>query len=551
MKSFVIMLSLLSVVFSAMAQTEVFPKLEKVTVYPSSALVEKSITVYLKRGENQFVIRGNANMAIDDRIHFSSSEDWFLSSLNTIQRTLTPKEFYSTQLSGAAFTQYLSLKNQQDEVELKINNTQLLISTLDAQQAALQNLKAIRNTVAFDSIDKIKAQFDYQRRETQSIATARHKAATELADLQVKSRQLANEINRLLDQNLGTHSPSLGQKDIHLTIYSNKNINNAKIDYSYMVTGVSCQYSYDALFDEQRSQAIFALKATVSQNTGEHWHGCQLAFSTSEAGYAGFDSELPVYYLISHTPAAYRTKAAMNSTPQERNMIMADVSNTYSDPARKAKSITASTSSNLTLSREYLLNTPQSVYSLGKPQTLPLQRDTASAIFARFATPKNEEKVHFTALLPQWEQLGLLEVGCNVYLNNRFVSTSDVVTAGSGDTLRFSVGQDPNVLVKRKHTLSTPDKGLLSKEVTRVVTVSITIKNTKNEPIVLRLKDQVPISSDLEIKVQDINPAGGTLNKDTGTIRWIVPMQPLEQRTITFSYTVKYPKEKDGTLVLQ
>lgn len=549
MKQLSVLIALATMSLSTMAQTEVNSQIEKVTVYPSTALVEKCVTVSLSKGENQFVIHGNAQTIETSDIHFASSPDWFICSMHSQRGTLPALEVLAREMPGAAYTQYQSLRAQADEVALKISNANILVSTLVQQAQALNNMKAVRNTAAFDTIVNLKAQFEYQRKESQAINSQLAKANKELEELGVRQRQLEKEIQGLVRKYTGGKEVLNQQNDIYVSVYSNKAIPNAKIAYSYRTTNVSCGYAYDVMLDENKRQAVFSLKASVHQATGEHWNNCPMAFSTTESGFAGFDSELPVYYLNYYTPAPQH-RAAM-AKGLARNMVTSSYAVMEEASYDAATLNTLSLRNNLTLSREYVLQARQTVPSNDNIQTLLLQNDTTSVLFARFATPKNEEKVHFTALLPHWESLGLLEVGCNVYLNNRFVSTSEVVTAGSGDTLRFSVGQDPNVLVKRKYTMSTPDKGLLSKEVSRTVTVTLSIKNTKHEPVELRLKDQVPVSANAEIKVSDLNLGGGVLDEKTGIIRWIQPLKALEQHDIVFSYTVKYPKEREGEIVLR
>lgn len=548
-KKQILLLTLLLLTLSAKSQTEVMGKIEKVTVYPSSALVEKTFTSYLQKGENKFIIHGNSQGFSD--LHFEASPDWFICSMNIQPTTFTENEVLSRTMPSAAYTQYQSLKAQWDEVSLKISNANILVGALSQQSQALYNLKALRNTSAFDTIVNLKAQFEYQRKELQAINTTISKTQRELQDLTARQRQLQLEMDALLRKHTGGSAIQRQQNDICVTIFSNKNIPNANIAYAYRETFVACGYRYDVMLHEDHKTAIFSLKASVSQNTGENWNNCHLSFSTYDAGFAGYDSQLQPYMLD------FRNLAPVQK-PQagylQRNMVMAEASLDASASMKTSDLSLNSYSvrSNQTLSREYTLQALQSIPSGSQSQMILLQNDTTQSLFARFATPKNEEKVHFTALLPHWEDLGLLEAPCNVYLNNRFVSTSSIQTQGSGDTLRFAVGQDPNVLVKRKLTLSSPEKGgLISKEVSETVTITITLKNTKSEAIELRIKDQVPIAANSEIQVLDIRTDGGILENRTGIVRWNIPLKPLEQKTLTLSYTVKYPKEKEHLINLR
>lgn len=549
MKKLWILAALACVGSAALAQTEVKGRIEKVTVYPNSALVEKSITTSLQKGENKFVITGNALTVGTNDIHFSASPDWFITSMYSAQENLSTKETLGREMPQAAYNQYLALKAQYDDVTLKLGNANLLVTTLNQQASALYNMKAIRNTAAFDTIVNLKAQFEYQRKEVQAINTARMKAQQEIDDLTVRQRQLTKEMDALVMKYTGGKTVYASQNDIYVSVYSNRNVPNARLCYSYKTDHVYSSYAYDVMLDENRQQAVFSLKSTVSQSTGEHWNSCPIVFSTAETGYAGYDRALYPYYLN------YVTRPTQQAAPQAKAAMMRNTVVMEAAPMVENELMVLNDVSMVgvqTLSREYALQTMQTVPSGDMPQTILLHNDTTKALFARYATPKLEEKVHFTALLPDWENLGLQDAGCNVYLNNRYVSVSSIVTSGTGDTMRFAVGQDPNVLVDRKMVKSSPDKsGLLSKEITETATITITLKNTKNEAVEVNIKDQIPISNASDLKVTDVATDGGVTDEKTGIVRWKVALQPKEQKVVTLRYSVRYPKEKEHSVILR
>lgn len=558
MKKLFLSVALLAVGTVAFAQTEVQSKIDKVTIYPNGALVEKSATVNLRQGDNKLIFSGNANSIQVDGVHFSSSPDWFISAMGLSHNTLTNKVAAEKSLPAAAFAQYQTLVNKQDDLLLKVKNNNSLISTLNKQLSALNNLKAVKTPEKFDTIDNLKAQFEYQRSEAQRINAAISKAQSENDDWYYQLSQINSEMEALLQRNTGGKALNKIESGIEVSIYANRPLNNAHISYSYFVENVRCFYSYDAMLDEDLHHAIFMLKATVSQNTGEHWRNCPIVFSTNNAGYAGYDQALYPYYLDFVEPITYRANGFAKSKAMMRNTmtmepaddeIVATVGGVgYSEEV--SVDIAPAEAQEFTLSREYTLNTKQTIPfdPSMKGQTLLLASDTTSISFARFATPKIEEKVYYTALLPEWESLGLLDASCAVYLNNKYVSRSDIATSGMGDTLRFSIGEDQNVKVSRKVVKSSPDKsGLLSKEIEETVTVKLTLKNTKNEKVEVTLKDQVPLSGNSEIKVGNVVTGSAEYNSQTGLVRWLVTLEPRQEKNVTFSYVVKYPKGKKLT----
>lgn len=547
MKKIVSSLLLMIIGMLAMAQQEVRPALEKVTIYPQGALIEKVATVYLQKGENKFVFTNNA---VDvQSVHFESSPDWFVSAQSMKREQLPAKVVAQRLLPSAVYTQYAALLDKQNELALKISNNERLLSALHQQLSALSSLKAVQNPVAFDTIALVKQQFEYQRSEVVNVNSTIAKTREAQIELQYQSNQLKKEIGELLRKHTGGSQLSSTQNDIQVTIYSNRNLPNAKLRFSYRTGSSNCSFAYDAMLDENSNHAVFSLKASVQQYSGEHWQGCPIVFSTTETGYAGFDKTLSPYYLHFYQPSPTYAGGVQQAKLMRNAVVLKEVS--AADDASVAEEemveevfFAPSMAQQLTLSREYTLSTNQSIPS-NEVQLIPLSNDTTAVSFARYATPKIEEKVYYTALLPDWEDLGLLDAPCNVYLNNHYVSNSDIVTAGTGDTLRFSIGQDHNTKVTRKVLKSSPDKsGVLAKEIVETVTVSLTVKNTRNEALTVSLKDQVPISANTEIKVSDVQTAGGSYNEKTGLIRWQVQLEPRQEKVITFSYTVRYPKDK-------
>lgn len=550
-KRFITLLALLCATSLASAQTVVAPSIQKVTVYPNGALVEKTATVHLQKGENKFIFPGNSSYASADLVHFDVAPHWYVASLKVNAQKYSEDEVVARQMPQSAYQQYKALESQVSDNELKLKNLRTLESILNSQSAAVRQMRAVTNPSSFVNVDSLRLQMDYQRTELQKINTSIDKAQSEMRVLQNKIRDDKATMENLLRRHVGGPSVSSSGRDVCVTIYSDRNEPNAKINYSYKLQGHSaCNYSYDVYLDENTKKAVFVLKAEVNQFSGENWCNTPIVFSTIDAGTAGFDAALNPFYLDFYAPVVQRSNAYKSKALYANTIVRAEMDANAEEEVFLADELPMATMQNLTLMREYALATPQTISWADGSQTFILHRDTTDASFARYATPKNEEKVHFTALLPKWEDLGLLDVKCNVYMGSRFVSTSQVLTSGVGDTMRFAVGEDRNVLVQRRFQRTSPSSnGLLGKETELTCTVTITLKNTKNEAVVVNLKDQVPLSSNPEIKVTP-NVADAIFDAASGVARWQVSLQPLQQKTISFSYTVRCPKDKVSQLLM-
>ena len=547
------MSALLSLSMVLTAQTEVKSKLVKVTVYPNNALVEKSVKVNLVKGENKFIITDNATTFNKDNLHFTRQEDFFITGVNLKTVNQSFNQASKDKFSANVAAQINALNDKVQQTRLKIKDNNLLINTYNQQLNALKNVKAIKNTALIDTVKTLQDQFAFQREEGIKLNALIAKAQKENEELGFTLNQQEDELEDLVKQHNGNCNLTTKSQNITISVYSNRNM-TAELQYNYLVSNVASTYYYDVMLNEDLHNAVFNLKTNVEQRTNENWKNCDIVFSTSDAGTAGQDGELYTWYLnnepLYRTSGVAHRKNAMSAnnsmlakavTAEETALTVDLFADADYEDAAPISSVASS--ENLTLSKEYTLNTKQAISSGDKPQTIPLSFDTTKADFRHFSTPKNIEKVYYTALLPDWEDLGLQGVESSVFLNGKYIAKSFINTNSTKDTMQFSAGEDKGVKIARKVRKSSPDKGFLSSNVEITVTVSLNITNAKNKSVDLEVKDQIPVSQDANIKITNVETNEGNLNSNTGIIKWKLQLAPKESKQVKFSYTVKYPKE--------
>ena len=530
--------------YIAICQNEVKSKLESVTIYPAKALVEKSAVVNLVRGENNFIITNNATPLSAENIHFSAGEGFFITNINTKTINQSFLQAAKSTLQPSVYTQVSDLYSQIEKTKSQIKDNNVLINTYKQQMTALQNMKTIKNTQIVDSVSVMRQQFDFQRKESLTISNLIDNKTKENAELNIKVQKLENNLETLIKKNNYGCNISTKSNNILITIFSNKNA-TTELNYNYLVSNVQSIYSYDIMLNEEKGNAIFNLKNTICQNSGYNWANCKIIFSTNDADFAGSEGNLPIWYLDlnQYQPRVYK-EARRNNTVMFAKSLQTDML-AEEESSEEDMSIIGSVASaeSLSLSKEFTLNTSQSITSGGEWHNIPLVSDTTKAIFRHFSTPKNVEKVFYAAMLPDWEDLSLLDVKSNIFLNNKYLSKTYLQTSEAKDTLHFAAGEDKDVKITRKVSRTSPDKGFLSSSVTETVTVNLNITNTKNKKITLNLKDQVPISQNADIKVLDISAPNCEINSSTGIINWNLDLEAKQTKQISFSYTVKYPKD--------
>ncbi|HHL52876.1 MAG TPA: mucoidy inhibitor MuiA family protein [Flammeovirgaceae bacterium] len=191
---------------------------------------------------------------------------------------------------------------------------------------------------------------------------------------------------------------------------------------------------------------------------------------------------------------------------------------------------------------DFVIEEPYSLKSNAQPLLIDLQQYEVEALFDYFTVPKLNSSVFLIAKIYDWNKLGFLEGEANLYFEQAFVGKSILETGSFGDTLRISLGRDRSVVVKREKMAEFTKRKAFGNNNVERTGIKLTVRNNKTQPIVVNILDQIPVSVNSNINVYVLSTGEGQLNKDTGKIRWQLPLQPDEQRELLFSYEVKYPR---------
>lgn len=74
------------------------------------------------------------------------------------------------------------------------------------------------------------------------------------------------------------------------------------------------------------------------------------------------------------------------------------------------------------------------------------------------------------------------------------------------------------------------------------VVYTISIRNTRKEPVNLVVMDQIPISNDKDIAIEEPQTEGAEFDKTTGAAKWTLELKPADLKKLRLGYTIKYPR---------
>lgn len=199
---------------------------------------------------------------------------------------------------------------------------------------------------------------------------------------------------------------------------------------------------------------------------------------------------------------------------------------------------------NKILNVNFDIDIPYDVPTNGKAQTATIQTIDAAALYEHYAVPRLDNETYLLAKIPAWEQLNLLPGEANIIVEGTYVGKTFIDPNNTKDTLNLTLGNDKRVVVQRQKQQDFSSVKFLGANKQQKFSYRITVKNNKNETVHIVLKDQYPLSTQKDIEVEITDDGSANVDKDRGVLTWVLSLSPNETKELTFSYSVKYPKDR-------
>ncbi len=244
---------------------------------------------------------------------------------------------------------------------------------------------------------------------------------------------------------------------------------------------------------------------------------------------------------LGFVPGVMRQDVKLEKRKLDKLQEKGNADNLYSD-MEITNYISNSLKTNLN-NLEYEIDVPYSVPSDGKDYQIRIKDASMPVKYVYHVVPKLDSDVFLNAEIIGWNELNLLSGKINIYYQGTFTGDSYLDVEKTGDTLNVSLGRDQNIIVKREGNKLLSDKQILSNNIKETVAWDITVRNNKSDAITLIVEDQFPISEKKSIEINQLETSKGKVDEKTGKIEWNLLLNPGEKKTITYKYSVKYPKE--------
>jgi Domain of unknown function (DUF4139)/N-terminal domain of unknown function (DUF4140) len=176
------------------------------------------------------------------------------------------------------------------------------------------------------------------------------------------------------------------------------------------------------------------------------------------------------------------------------------------------------------------IKVPYTIMNNGKVYAVDLKEQSVPALYEYFTVPKLDKDAFLTAKIVDWRELNLFEGEVSLFFEGAFLGKSVLDVRHADDTLQISLGRDKGIVVERKKLKDFSGRNFLSNNKTESRAYEIVVRNNKPQPITIIVQDQLPISTDKDISVENEEYQQAQLNPDTHILTWQYELPARQER---------------------
>jgi uncharacterized protein (TIGR02231 family) len=192
----------------------------------------------------------------------------------------------------------------------------------------------------------------------------------------------------------------------------------------------------------------------------------------------------------------------------------------------------------------YRIDDKYTLESDGKTTKIGIKQLEVPAIYDYYLAPKIDQAAFLTARIISWQDYDLQSGEVSLYYEGTYLGKTYIDLASTADTLSLSLGKDNGIKVSRKILKEYSSKKFIGANRTDSRQYEISIRNSKRVSANIHMVDQVPVSTNKEIEVEDVKATEARVDKETGIVTWAISLAPGQEKKMGISYSVKYPKDQ-------
>lgn len=273
----------------------------------------------------------------------------------------------------------------------------------------------------------------------------------------------------------------------------------------------------------------------VIQRSGRDWQGIKVELTTARPAIGTTPPPLTAWYLRVEEPYVYDEEAPRAA--REKAAMPAATSEVAKKEMVRVEEV--GTAVRFKIPKSQTIKT-------GDEKKIPIVKKRFPARMTYFAAPRVAPFVYLKAELENGYDFPLLSGRGSIYSGELFTGMTTLGHTAPGESLRLFIGPDEQIKAKRELIRRfKKTKGVFKKREAIEYLFRITVENFRKDKIDLILTDQVPVSTDAEIKIRDVKIEPLAKPDEQGIIKWPVELKGNEKKKFEIGYTIEYPKGKN------
>ncbi len=527
---------------ASLAAADVSPrsKIAGVTVYPDRATVTREASLALPAGETTVVLS-------------SLPFNLIPASLRATGRGTAPVRILGMESAAETLDAALrpEVRELQAAIEAKEREAQAArdrIGAVELQESFLVSVVATSGPAA--SRDAAAGRPDpaaWDRvLEFLGTKTAAFRAAKLEAAAALKTREA--ELAALKERLAALHPGRATQTRVVRVHLDAPRPGDFTLSVAYTVPNARWTPLYTLRAMPETKEIELGLSGTVAQWSGENWEGVPASLSTASPALAAEPPALAPWILeiFRQRPMMQRAKAMKDEAEGAVGGVLAEAPASMPAPPPPVEA-TAAVAEVLEsgLHLDFKVPAALNVPSDANPHRVPIDGRNVAATFDYVTAPKTREAAYLRATVVNTLPYPLLPGPADLFIGQDFVGSNPLPAVAAGEEAKMFFGQDDQVKVTREQVRrERSQSGLLSKSEELALGYRITVRNFRKAPVRIDVLDQIPVSQDEKIEVQDVTmtPAPSKKGED-GLLTWTLELAPGEKKEIALGFRVKFPRD--------
>lgn len=521
------------------AEIRVESRISKVTVYPASALITRTASLKLKRGEYEIVFADIIPEVDENSLRVSASGEAEVKLFGAQLK----KEYLEEVPTEKIKRLQEEIQKLEDEVKAMENFKKLLLEEknfldsirLFSHHQIPQDL--VTKMPAPEDLEKILEFLDAKLKENYS-----HLMEAELSIREKKKR--IDVLKRQLNQIRGPVRKLKRSIVVELQVLKGGNLD---LSVSYMVRGASWRPIYDARASFEKSEVELVFYGIVKQTTGEDWEDVEIILSTAKPAIGGRMPYVSPWFLRPYQPIARRERLKMEAPMYQRRAFEEGM---RPGEGRRPE-VEYARVEEKGIAVVYKLARKATVKSDGSEHKLPVSSQILKAKFEYSTYPRISPFAYLGSRVTNSAKLQLLAGRVNIFLEGDFVGSSSIDNIAPGEEFDLYLGVDENVKVKRKCLEKRVDQTLIAGIPSRTKRITLkyrlSVENYKSKGINVRLFEAMPVSQDerIKVKIKDVSlePDEKDWKDRKGVWLWKLKLEPKAKQEIFYTLLIEHPRD--------